>query len=820
MQSHLMSPDPAASELETLLWRLPVAVFRSTPGGRFLAGNPRLLELFGADSMEQLLELDVRDLYVDPAARDHMISRVAAGHELEPEEVHFRRLDDSEIWVRVSSRSVTADDGSILYIEGVLEDVSARREGELRLTESNLLLDAVTTAQNRFLTGEGVGEVFDDLLEILLSLTASEYGFIAKVLGTGSGRFLRSMAMSNIAWNDETRDMFERLGPRGMEFHNLDTMFGRVVTDTEPVVSNDPRNDPRSGGRPYGHPPLDSFLGLPVLKGENVIGVVALANRPGGYTEDFARSLQPFLSTVGSILDAIQTRQARSAAEERERTRDRRFRSVIDAAVDAVIVFDDQGTIEAFNPAAQQLFGYREDEVIGTDVGDLFTTDLLDERDGVPSTSVRIPEEVTLRHRSGDDLPGEISIGSFELDGRVTITAVIRDITERKVTEDALRRAKESAERASRSKDEFLAGMSHELRTPLNGVIGLSSILERGTHGALNEKQGQYVAQIGESGKHLLSLINDVLDLAKIEADHLEPELDVVQLENLIDQSVGIVGEAALSKSVSLTAHVPAMLPPVTADARRTRQVLVNLLGNAIKFTPSGGRVEVAAHPDGPHVVVSVTDTGIGIPADRLEDVFVPFQQVDASLDRRHEGTGLGLALSKRMIEVQRGTMAVTSAIGEGSRFEFRLPIAAVAGSDEHEAADAAVASPPEVRQSRVLVVEDNDVNRMLISDYLEAHRIDVVTAQDGDEAITRALSASPDVILMDIQMPRRDGLSATQELKRREETGHIPVIALTALAMKGDAERCLAAGCDEYISKPCDPATVLEVVRRHLAPR
>jgi len=395
----------------------------------------------------------------------------------------------------------------------------------------------------------------------------------------------------------------------------------------------------------------------------------------------------------------------------------------------------------------------------------------------------------------------------------------VRDISERKVTEEALRRAKEAAERASRSKDEFLAGMSHELRTPLNGVIGLSSILRRGTHGGLNEKQAEYVTQIEASGRHLLSLINDVLDLAKIEADRLEPKLAPVEVVSLAEQALGMVREAAVANNVAVEIDLSPSLPTVMADERRTRQVLVNLLGNGIKFTPPGGRVGITATTEDERVLVAVWDTGIGIPSDRLEDVFVPFQQVDASLDRRHEGTGLGLALSRRLIEAQGGDLRVESRVGEGSRFYFRLPVAPDPARSMPGPSEPADPDPEYAAPSRVLVVEDNDVNRMLITDYLEVHGLDVVVAMDGNEAIARAVESRPDVILMDIQMPRRDGLSATKELKTRSETGHIPIIALTALAMKGDADRCLAAGCDEYLSKPCDPATVLSVVQRYLPP-
>lgn len=797
--------------------RVPVAAFRTTPDGRFIAANQAMADLLRV-SMADLERIDVPSLYANPRRRDHMMERVEAGVDIPPEDVELRRPDGSTLWVRVTSAASFARDGSVAFYEGFLEDVTEQRSTVSRLAESNRLLDTLTRVQNRFISGADLGAVFDGMLDDLLDLTASEYGFIAQVLGEGDDRYLRTFAMTNIAWNDATRELFSKHGPRGMEFHNLDNLFGRAVTDAAPVVSNEPASDSRSGGSPYGRPPLDSFLGIPLLKGGEVIGIVALANRRGGYHQELVTALEPFLATAASLIQAAQTYQARLDAERRELVREQRFRAVVEAAVDGIVVFDVAGVIEAFNPAAEQLFGLSRSVVVGDDVRRLVAPDRVAEYEAAVMSSQgrSVAREMVLRHVSGDEFVAEVSLSRATLDGTTILTAMIRDVSERKVTEEALRRARDLAERASRSKDEFLASMSHELRTPLNGIIGLSSILSRGTHGSVNEKQAEYLEHIETSGRHLLALINDVLDLAKIEKDQLEPDMGRTDLAVTIGEAMRMVRESAVAKGIAMEMSLADDLPIVSADGRRIRQVLINLLSNAVKFTEDGGRIGLEARREGSYVEVAVWDTGVGIPADKLERLFIPFQQVDSSLSRRHEGTGLGLALSRRLIEAHGGDMAVTSQPGQGSKFSFRLPIKAARGGTE-TVEDAVVPTQTPATRTRVLVVEDNEVNRMLVCDFLEAHGLDIEIARDGNEAIERTLAFSPDVILMDIQMPNRDGLSATRELKARDDTKHIPVIALTALAMKGDAERCLAAGCDGYISKPADPAEILQLISERL---
>ncbi|MCH7584691.1 MAG: response regulator [Acidobacteria bacterium] len=375
-------------------------------------------------------------------------------------------------------------------------------------------------------------------------------------------------------------------------------------------------------------------------------------------------------------------------------------------------------------------------------------------------------------------------------------------------------------EQSGRVRDEFLAGMSHELRTPLNTIMGLASILERRTFGPLNDKQHQYIDEITKSSQHLLSLINDVLDLQKIDAVQEELEIDSIDLPALIEGVVTMLREAATAKGIKVhQSGVPESLV-VSGDERRLKQVLVNLLSNAVKFTPEDGVVGVEVeHTDG-HVHVTVWDRGVGIPERHLQLLFRPFTQIDATLTREQEGSGLGLALSQRLMALHGGTITVESTEGKGSRFVMHWPTnppGTRSAAIEQVSQTTLPAVPPRSssQEVTVLVVEDNPVNRMMLVDHLVSQNFTVHVAEDGFEMIEQATAVLPDVILMDIQLPRMDGLTATRLLQLNAATQGIPCVALTALAMRGDRERCLEAGCVAYLDKPLNLDEVVDLIEK-----
>jgi signal transduction histidine kinase/ActR/RegA family two-component response regulator len=381
--------------------------------------------------------------------------------------------------------------------------------------------------------------------------------------------------------------------------------------------------------------------------------------------------------------------------------------------------------------------------------------------------------------------------------------------------------------RAARLKDEFLASMSHELRTPLNGILGMTETLQEEIYGPLNERQLKALQRVEESGRHLLALINDILDLSKIEAGKFDLQIGPTPLEAVCEASLRLIKQEAHKKRLKIAASIDASVTTIQADKRRLKQILVNLLSNAVKFTPAGGQIglEVVGLPDLQVVHLTVWDQGIGIAPEDMDRLFKPFVQLDSTLARQYEGSGLGLALVYRMVEMHGGSVTAESEIGQGSRFTVSLPWQAgdaLETMDENEdqpklpAMEQATHSP-DPGGPVVLLVEDNEVLIETVVDYLQNKGYRLIVAQNGENAIAQASLKQPDLILMDIQMPGMDGLEATRRLRADPTLAAIPIIALTALAMPGDRERCLEAGANEYLSKPVSLKRMVAVIETQL---
>jgi len=396
-----------------------------------------------------------------------------------------------------------------------------------------------------------------------------------------------------------------------------------------------------------------------------------------------------------------------------------------------------------------------------------------------------------------------------------------QEIAERKQAQQQLTETNQQLARATRLKDEFLANMSHELRTPLNSILGMNEALQDEVFGKINERQLKSLRTIESSSTHLLALINDILDVAKIESGEVMLELTAIDIDSLCKSSMAFIKQQALTKRIQLIHRIPKYLPEIMLDERRIRQVLINLLNNAVKFTLEGGtitlevsQVQLESSPTNltplNYIKIAVIDTGIGISAENIQKLFQPFIQIDSALNRKHDGTGLGLALVKRLIEIHGGNVELTSEVGVGSCFAINLPINIGSHAIDTQTGQD-FSGQPQIGQSQteglvsplILLAEDNAANIATFTSYLEAKGYRILLATDGQQAIDLAKAEHPDLILMDIQMPVMDGMEAIKLIRLDPNLADIPIIALTALAMEGDREKCLEAGANEYLTKP-----------------
>ncbi|MCB9134391.1 MAG: PAS domain S-box protein [Anaerolineales bacterium] len=568
-------------------------------------------------------------------------------------------------------------------------------------------------------------------------------------------------------------------------------------------------------------------------------GSVRVIHGVGAVTEWDADG-KPFLM-LGTNQDITERKQTEIALRESED----KFRKAFITSPDSININRiEDGLYVAINQGFTKTTGYTEAEVIGRSSLDIQIWARLEDRlnlvRGLSKDGFVNNLEAHFRMKNGEIRYGLMSAAIIMLGNVPHILSITRDITERKRAEEKLQtlnaeleqrvanrteeleKANLELQNAMRAKDTFLANMSHELRTPLNGILGMAEILLEEYRGPLNDRQREYIHNIETSGHYLLSLINDILDLEKIKSGKMDLNVEPVSLTEICQTSLAFIEQPAMQKGVSMEFHPPEQEILFLADGRRIKQMLANLLGNAVKFTPGPGKVtlEVKLNRIDHQIEFYITDTGIGISPEDQKRLFTPFTQLDTGLTRNYEGTGLGLALVKHLVDLHRGSISLESTLGTGSRFIISLPwrVPPPTPSSPQVLPERPVQEDKQVKNmATLLLVEDNRINSMAIGEYLNDKGYSLIYAYDGLEALVKAAENVPDLILMDVQMPQMDGLEAIRHLRTDPQFAATPIIALTAYAMPGDREKCFAAGATDYMSKPIRYANLIVMIEKLL---
>ena len=671
-----------------------------------------------------------------------------------------------------------------------------------KLEEQHALLDTIRTAQAGFITDADDNVLFEKLLVDIIALTGSECGFIGEIDHRDDEPFLKTFAICSNAENDGQNARSE----------SVQILSDIAITGEEPIISNHPEGDPRLAGMPEGHPPMDAFLGIPLLRNGRVIGMIGMANRPGGYDNALVEYLEPVTSTCSHIVEALKTERKRILVEEQVREREVRMRTIFENVVDGIITTNERGEIESFNQAAEKMFGYSAEEVFGKNVSILIPAPHRDKHDkyidryldGAKSKMVGTGREVEAQRKDGSTFPIDIAVNVMWVGEVRFFCSIMRDITERK--------------KIDRMKNEFVSTVSHELRTPLTSIRGSLGLLTGGAAGELPEQARSLLEIAGNNTERLLLLINDILDTEKIESGQMAFKFQNVTVMEFLQQAVEANESYASQQNVRLKlTHCCGGDNNIYADPHRLMQVMNNLLSNAVKFSPEEATVEVATICREGMIRISVTDHGTGIPEEFQPKLFDKFTQSDASDTRKIGGTGLGMNITKAIVEKHGGKIAFATQEGIGTTFYFDLPVM-LSLSDGDKLGE--IAAGAGHTDSRVLIVEDDQNVASLLRIMLAQAGFEADIALDAQRAKQLLQENQYSIVTMDIMLPDQDGISLIRELREQESTQHLPIIVVSA---KADvARRELSGGAMsvvDWLGKPIDQGRLLSVINQLTVP-
>ena len=851
-------------------WELDVASGRMTYSDEMyelFEWDPRL----GPPSLSRALEyLHPEDV---PDANQYFQRAIETGMGFE-DDARIQLPDGRQVWHRSIGATIMDSKGKVIKVYGTTQDVTERKQAEEALRERMedlAFINALNQAVNR-------GDSLDAVAEVLAveSRRIFQCRDAAIYLLTLDRRHLelRHINLHQPITSAIEKLIGARIPPILLELTEA-SIATQVLQSEEGIIISDPQAIQEwvmefvntsflpDAMRPFVRQlvpqickliNIRSIISIPLKSSGQAVGIMELASERL-FTEQDLKRLQNIRAQLSEIVLRKQAEESLMESKDKYRRlsevleirvaeRTAEAQDLYNRAPIGYHSLDRDGRIVMVNQTELDWLGYTREEMLGHSITEWLTPasipgfqkefELLLKQGWVRDA------EVDFICRDGKIMPVVVNaVAQFDEHGKFVMTrSTLFDNTERKKVQDALRASRDELNvanmelaRASRLKDEFLANMSHELRTPLNAILGLSESLIEQYIGPLNDKQIKALTTVQASGQHLLQLINDILDLSKIEAGAMTLNVSSFSPKSTCEASLMFIKELAQKKSIHTSLEFDSDVTWMVADERRLKQMLVNLLNNAVKFTPPGGQVGllVSGDKENDWVHLVVWDTGIGIGQADIQHLFKPFVQLDGSLTRQHEGTGLGLSLVARMAEIHGGSVQVSSEPGSGSRFTITLPWTKAMRVSPRLFAEAVVkrerekvsqvVTQTDTNASVVLIAEDNEASILTLTVYLHAQGHRVIVARNGSEAIEMACAERPALVLMDLQMPVMDGLEAIQHLRQHPDAAiaTIPIIALTALAMPGDRERSLAAGANEYMTKPVNLKNLNVLIEQYL---
>ncbi|MCD6384669.1 PAS domain S-box protein [Candidatus Sumerlaeota bacterium] len=793
-----------------LIKNLNIGIYRNTGGaeGRFLFANPALARIHGYNSVDEFMKVRVSELYYNPEERRTFIEELLKKGFVKDRELHLKRKDGSSFWASCTAQVKYDGNGNIEWIDGIIEDITERKRMEKRMEHLNTVLRAIRNV-NQFITQEkDKFRLIQGVCELLVETRG--YYNVWIVLQDAEGNITGT---ADAGFDGTFARVSEQLA-QGKLTHCAQLALSQqrvvVIQDTQSECGDCPLLCEHTGR---------GAMCSRLKYRDKDYGLITVSV-PVELVND-REELDLFKEVAGDIafaLHSIELEEKRKQAECALRESEEMFRSISDSAQDAIIMMDNEGNISYWNRAAEKIFGYTKEEVLGKELHILLAPQNYQEayrrgfakfRRTGEGTAVGKTRELKAVRKDGTEFPIELSVSGVKLKGKWYAIGILRDITERKKAELAVIEAKRAAEAAAEAKAKFLANMSHEIRTPMNGIIGMCGLL---LDTDLDEEQREYAETIAKSANSLLSIINDILDFSKIEAGKLDIEIIEFDLRTTLEDLNDILAIRAQDKGLEYICMIDPEVPSLLeGDPGRLRQILTNLIGNAIKFTEKGEvKIYVTLEDENEEeatIRFAVTDTGVGIPKDKQEGLFEAFTQADASTKRRYGGTGLGLAISRQLVELMGGKIGVESEEGKGSTFWFILPFRKqpVRGESAEDSGEESIGTLEGVH---ILVVDDNATNRLVLMRLLESWHCRAEEAPDGETALAMLRTAIDkgdpfQIAILDMQMPGMDGEELGQAIKQDEAFNDLVLMMMTSLGRRGDVSRVQELGFSAYLTKP-----------------